>query len=61
LDNHYRHGGQGDMIARSLAEAGVAIPVQRLGLDSVPACGTNAEVLKHHRLDADSIESCLKM
>lgn len=50
LDNHYRHGGQGDMIARALAENGLHLPVSRLGLDDVPACGTNPEVLAHHTL-----------
>jgi transketolase len=50
LDNHYRHGGQGDMIARTLAELGIGIPVKRLGPDSVPACGTNEEVLRAHLL-----------
>lgn len=59
LDNHYRHGGQGDMIARTLAEAGASVRVTRLGPDSIPVCGTNPEVLAHHGVDADGIRKAL--
>jgi transketolase len=57
LDNHYVSGGQGDAVLAALAEArgeGTA-PVRRLGVDSVPACGTNDEVLRAHRLDGAAI------
>jgi transketolase len=64
LDNHYRSLGQGVMIAASLARTGVRAAVRSLGLDDVPACGTNAEVLAHHRLDAasiaDAVRSCIQ-
>ncbi|MEE9255118.1 MAG: transketolase C-terminal domain-containing protein [Pseudomonadales bacterium] len=57
LDNHYLKGGQGEMIAATIADLGLAHPpkLRRLGLDRVPACGTNAEVLAHHGLDAGSL------
>jgi len=59
LDNHYVTLGQGVMIAAALARAGVRADVLSLGLTDVPACGTNAEVLAHHGLDAASIaRSC---
>jgi transketolase len=59
LDNHYRHGGQGEMIAAQLAELGVpnAPRVVRFGLTEIPACGRNDEVLRHHGLDAESLAS----
>src|SRR5436305_9039540 len=59
LDNHYVTLGQGVMIAAALARTGVRADVLSLGLTDVPACGTNAEVLDHHGLEAASIaRSC---
>ena len=55
LDNHYREAGQGVMIAATLAEFGHAAGVTRVGLDEIPVSGTNAEVLRHHRLDRESL------
>lgn len=52
LDDHYLTGGQGEMIAARLAEAGGALPVTRFGVGRLPACGQNHEVLKAHGLDA---------
>jgi transketolase len=60
LDNHYRSLGQGVTIAAALARNGVRASVRSLGLDDVPACGTNAEVLAHHGLDAASIASAVR-
>lgn len=57
LDNHLIHGGQGDLIARTIAELGLEQhpKIKRFGLTTVPRCGQNAEVLKAHRLDRDSL------
>jgi len=55
LDNHYVTLGQGVMIAAALARTGVRADVSALGLTDIPACGSNAEVLAHHGLDAASI------
>jgi len=60
LDNHFIHGGQGDMLLRTLAELsdGQARPhrvVRRLGILDVPFCGRNDEVLRAHGLDAESL------
>jgi transketolase len=60
LDNHYRSLGQGVMVAAALARTGVRAHVRSLGLDDVPACGTNAEVLAHHGLDAASIANAVR-
>ncbi len=55
LDNHYLEFGQGVMVAAALARTGVRAGVTAIGLTEVPACGTNAEVLAYHGLDAASI------
>lgn len=57
LDNHLVHGGQGDMLLRTLAE--LSLPpkrvVRRIGVLDVPVCGANDEVLRAHGLDAGSL------
>jgi transketolase len=57
LDDHYVQGGQGEMVAAHLAEIGSlgAARVTRFGVRSIPACGQNDEVLRAHRLDAESL------
>jgi transketolase len=57
LDDHYVQGGQGEMVAAHLAEIGFpgAARVTRFGVRSIPACGQNDEVLRAHRLDAESL------
>jgi transketolase len=56
LDNHYLHGGQGDMLAAAIAGLGLdAVRVTRVGVTELPECGTNDEVLTHHRLDVEGL------
>jgi transketolase len=55
LDNHYLEFGQGTMIGAALARVGCRAQLLSLGLTDIPACGSNADVLAHHRLDAASI------
>jgi transketolase len=55
LDNHYITLGQGVMIGAALARTGARCEFRSIGLTDVPACGSNAEVLAHHGLDAPSI------
>lgn len=55
LDNHYLEFGQGVMVAAALARTGRATDVVPIGLTDIPACGSNADVLAHHGLDAASI------
>ena len=57
LDNHYVHGGQGDMLGAAIAALGLE-PVRRVskvGVTALPECGTNDEVLAFHGLDIDSL------
>ena len=60
LDNHYVTLGQGVMVAASLARTRIAADVISLGLTDVPVCGSNAEVLAHHGLDAPSIARTIR-
>ena len=53
VDNHYLEGGQGDAVLAAVA--GLGQKVERFGVDRVPVSGTNDEVLREHRLDAESL------
>ena len=55
LDNHYLEFGQGVMIGAALSRAGVRSQLSQIGLKEVPACGSNADVLAYHGLDAAGI------
>ncbi len=57
LDDHYVTGGMGEMLTSHLAAAGLAgnRKIVRWGVEEVPACGLNDEVLGYHRLDAASL------
>jgi transketolase len=57
LDNHYVHGGQGEMLAAAIAELGLnpAPRVTRVGVTELPECGTNDEVLAYHGLDVPGL------
>lgn len=62
LDNHYTSFGQGQMLAAEIAGLGLerAPRVLRFGLDRIPACGRNDEVLKAHGLDAASLAARIR-
>lgn len=55
VDNHDVIGGQGQMVLAALATLGRSTPCRQIGVMGVPACGTPAEVLRAHGLDAASI------
>jgi transketolase len=55
LDNHYLEYGQGVMVGAALSRAGVRSQLTQIGLKEVPACGSNADVLAYHGLDAAGI------
>jgi len=62
LDNHYLKGGQGEMLATAIAELALEPTprVMRVGVTSLPECGTNDEVLAHHRLDVASLVKAMR-
>jgi transketolase len=57
LDDHFVKGGQGEMLACRLAEMGDIkdYSLHRFGIEEIPACGLNDEVLQEHGLDAISV------
>ena len=52
LDNHLIAGGQGEKIAAACAQLGLAVQWSPIGLEDVPRCGQNDEILAFYRLDA---------
>ena len=62
LDNHYLHGGQGEMLASAVAELGLqpAARVTRVGVAELPECGSNDEVLAYHKLDVAGLAAALR-
>lgn len=57
LDNHYIHGGQGDMLGAAIVRLELDSPVhlRRVGVRELPKCGTNEEVMHYHGLDVDAL------
>lgn len=56
IDNHYIHGGQGDTICNEVARnAKLCARIYKIGLNDVPKCGTNDQVLEEHSLSARKI------
>ncbi|MBE7438808.1 MAG: transketolase [Spirochaetales bacterium] len=57
LDNHYRKGGQGEMLAAVMARTGSCKgqTIEHYGLDDIPVCGRNPEILEYYGLDRESL------
>lgn len=57
LDNHYVHGGQGQLLLAELVELPERpLPhARRLGVTRIPLSGGNTEVLRAHQLDAEGL------
>lgn len=57
LDDHFLKGGQGEMLGNLLAEtsSNKVFHFHRFGIQEIPACGLNDEVLQKHGLDAASL------
>ena len=56
IDNHYLRGGQGEALLAEMARSGSS-PIESIGfgLEDVPECGRNDEVLEHHGLSAQAM------
>ena len=59
LDNHYSSGGLGDVVAKTVAQAGIDIECQFLGVNGIPPSGANAQVLKAVGLDTTSVAKAI--
>lgn len=60
LDNHYLDGGQGERVMSAAFEQGLGgLTARRFGLTGVPVSGSNADVLKHAGLDAESLAGAI--
>ena len=58
LDNHLINGGQGERIGAVIAQTGFnGITFRMFGLEEIPVCGRNNEVLEYYGLDALSLVS----
>jgi transketolase len=55
FDNHYSVGGQADRVARVMADEDIHARFLSIGLDTIPACGTNDEVLLAHGFATDEV------
>lgn len=55
VDNHYLHGGQGQLIASSLIGVRDIVRFKSIGLNEIPAFGRNQEVLSAVGLDSENI------
>jgi transketolase len=61
LDDHYIAGGQGALISSAIACLGLGIRTTLFGVDQLPQCGRNDEVLIAHGLDADTLVSKIEL
>ena len=56
LDNHLIKGGQGERIGAAIAQASlVDISFNMFGIEEVPVCGLNHEVLSYYKLDVEGV------
>ncbi len=55
LDNHFLAGGQGELVAKVVAQAGKGFAFEHYGISTLPPGGTNSQVLKTMGLDAEAI------
>lgn len=60
IDNHYSYGGLGTNIFNKLSANNIKIESKILGINEIPICGTNDEVLNYHSLDYDSIADTIR-
>ena len=60
IDDHYLEGGQGVMLGDALQAQQFTGRVVHLGVDRIPSCGANHEVLADHGLDAAGIARAIR-
>jgi transketolase len=52
IEDHYPQLGQSAFVTQALCTAGISIKTRIYGVDELPVCGQNDEVLEHHGLSA---------
>ena len=59
IDNHYLVGGQGEKVSSAILALNLNKPphIERFGIEEIPACGNNLEVLNYHELDSAHLSS----
>jgi transketolase len=62
LENHLTEGGFGERLAKVLLTNNMVQnrKIKMLGVEGLPKCGMNTEVLKAHQLDSDHLASVVK-
>ncbi len=55
LDDHLIKGGQGQMLAARIGGFEAAVQTRCFGVEGIPFCGQNREVLKAHGLDGEHL------
>jgi len=55
VEDHFPDLGQSAFVVQALHRAGIMIPTRVYGVEGIPACGQNAEVLDHHGLSASRL------
>ena len=63
IDDHYVTGGQGEQLIAAMTKVNFLgdCDVRSLGIDRIPYCGTNSELLEAHKLDSENIMSQVKL
>lgn len=60
LDDHYVKLGQGSLINMALVQHSAFRKIISFGVEEIPQCGQNEEVLKYHGLDCQSLATKIK-
>jgi len=60
IDDHYTELGQGMAITAFFANLFLPCNLLNFGVEEIPVCGQNREVLRHHGLDAESVYKKIK-
>jgi transketolase len=60
IDNHYAIGGLGDRMASVISsDPNINVILTSIGLNEVPVCGTNDEIVEFHGLSSDKLASSI--
>jgi len=60
VEDHWPEGGLGEAVATALIEGGVAVPLTRLAVTSMPTSGKPGELLAAAGIDAAAIAEAVR-